>query len=78
MGAYNLAYEVAPLYGNYPLVRHGKKIGEIDIANGFGQTFVTVKIIDTFLSLDEIQDIIFMLETNYHIPKNQRIAFEQV
>lgn len=64
--------------GLFNIKLDGKEIGEVSIATSFGQTYVSVTLVDTFLTIREITHLMDSLKYEFGLPENQRISFEQI
>lgn len=64
--------------GLFNIILDGKEIGEVSIASSFGKTYVSVTLVDTFLSIRELTHLMDSLKYEFGLPEDQKVAFEQI
>lgn len=63
--------------GTFQIRKGNEPIGEVDICSHLGKTYVSVTLIDTFLSIKEMNDLIDQLKYDFDLPEEQKISIEQ-
>jgi len=64
--------------GTYPIFIESRQVGELDVCGFAENVSVSVKLIDTFLTIEQMLDLMERLKREFKLPKNQKVSFEQV
>lgn len=64
--------------GTFDVVVEGKVVGEVDICHQFGTSYVSVKLVDTFLTIEQMMKFLSDLKQDFCLPDNQKISIEHV
>lgn len=66
------------LSGVFKIMKDGKEAGEIYICRDYSKTYVSVRLVDTFLTLSEMNALIQQLKNDFDLSWNQEISIEQI
>lgn len=65
--------------GVFSIMIEGKRVGEVDVCfldDGFAS--VSVQLVDTFLTIEQMMNLMNDLKKKFNLPKDQRVSIEQV
>ena len=62
--------------GTHPIMVEGRQVGTVDICHWRGRTSVSIQLVDTFLTIEQMMDLMNTLKEEYRLPVDQRISIE--
>lgn len=64
--------------GTFAIVIEGDNVGEVDVCKASEETYVTVQLVDNFLTIDQMMTFLSSLKEQFGLPENQKISFQQI
>lgn len=64
--------------GTFSIVVEGRQVGEVDICRQEDTSYVSVQLVDTFLTIEQMIDFMNNLKTEFRLPHDQKISFQQL
>lgn len=64
--------------GNFQIVLEGKIIGTLDVAKYQDNTYVTVELVDCFLTIGQFSELLEKIKTEFSLPNDQKICIHQI
>jgi hypothetical protein len=64
--------------GTFTIVVEGKEVGEVDICKHEEYSHVSVQLVDTFLTIEQMINFMNHLKKEFGLPSDQRISIQQL
>lgn len=64
--------------GTFPISQKGKIVGQVDISHWSDKTYVSIQLVDTFLTIEEIMGLMRDLKENFGLSDTQQVSFQQI
>lgn len=64
--------------GVYPIVLQSKHVGEIDICYKFETVYASIELVDTFLTIEQMMELMTRLKSEFNLADNQKISITHV
>lgn len=64
--------------GTFSIVIEGKQVGEVDICHLHDSSYVSVQLVDTFLTIEQMIDFMNHLKEEFGLTEDQKISIQQL
>lgn len=64
--------------GTFNIEMLGNVVGNVDIAKHSDETHVSVELIDTFLTIDQLTELMIDLKNRFGLSSSQKVSIQQI